>query len=564
MFVVFEGIDGSGKTTVSNRVAARLRESGLSVEHLREGGKFTSAVTQALREFGRDARNLALTPQAEFFLYTTRDVQLLDEMIRPAQGRADVIIADRFLYSAEILARFGRGLPESYVRPVLEAAAGGLQPDLVILIDVDPHLARARRQVAKILTPDRRPPSRKGLAGVGMQLRFAAGYHQLAAADPRRWAVADNEGDVETTVARVLSLIENAARQGVPAALDRWRAASTPPAPPPPISTPDEALDLFLKWIDARAIREPQVATYFLGGLWGRGIDDRRRQLVERAPEIVLAGLSGLDDAVSWELREALATRFPGRTARTLSRLSHKHPRARRLRAQLVGMAPVDVVASLEGIGDEEVWGLRDRIYSTAPDVVVGSTATMNDGRAWATRNRWLADRGGPAALASYEVARVACKSVTGVDDDAAWELRKAAREAAPIAALNSLALMTSERAWKWRRKFLKRAPKTVFGTLRGSDDARAWEMRDELAASCKEAIDSLQGLDGPGAWSLRERCADIWPSTVVKSMGPLASTPRGQALTQRQLVRHAQNISLLKHAAAIAVGANVVGEVVD
>jgi dTMP kinase len=564
MFVVFEGIDGSGKTTVSNRVAARLREAGLSVEHLREGGKFTSAVTQGLREFGRDARNLALTPQAEFFLYTTRDVQLLDEMIRPAQGRADVIIADRFLYSAEILARHGRGLPESYVRPVLDAAAGGLQPDLVILIDVDPHLARARRQVAKILTPDRRPPSRKGLAGVGMQLRFAAGYRQLAAADPRRWAVADNEGDVETTVARVLSLIENAARQGVPAALDRWRAASTPATPPPAISTPEEALELFLQWIDARAVREPQVAAYFLGGLWGRGIDDRRRKLVERAPEIVLAGLSGLDDAVSWELREALSSRFPGRVARTLSRLSHKHPRARRLRAQLVGMAPVDVVASLEGTSDEEVWGLRDRIYSTAPDVVVGSLATLGDGRAWATRNRWLADRGGPTALAGYDVARVACKSVTGVDDEAAWELRKAAREAAPISALGSLALMTSERAWKWRRKFLGRAPKTVFGTLRGSDDARAWEMREQLAATCKEAIDSLQGLDGPGAWSLRERCADVWPSTVVKSLGPLASTPRGQALTERQLRGHPGNVSLLKHAAAIAVGANEGNEVVD
>jgi dTMP kinase len=564
MFVVFEGIDGSGKTTVSNRVATRLREGGLTVEHLREGGKFTSAVTQALREFGRDARNLALTPQAEFFLYSTRDVQLLDEMIRPALGRTDVVIADRFLYSAEILARFGRGLPESFVRPVLDVAAGGLQPDLVILIDVDPHLARARRQVAKILTPDRRPPSRKGLSGVGMQLRFAAGYHQLAAADPGRWVVADNQGDVDATVARVLGLIQDAARNGVAAAVERWRAANSATTSPRTLSTPDEALEVFLQWIDARAAREPQVAAYFLGGLFGRGIDDRRRKLVERAPEVVLAGLSGLEDAVSWELRDALSARFPGRVARTLARLPHQHPRARRLRAALVGMAPIDVVASLEGIGDDEAWGLRDRIYSTAPDVVVGSTATLGDGRAWATRNRWLADRGGPAALATYEVARVACKAITGLDDEAAWQLRKAAREAAPIAALHSLLGVAGERSWKWRHKFLQRAPKAVFATLRASDDPRAWEMRERMAGTCKEAIDSLQGLDGSGGWALRERCADVWPSTVLKSLGPLASTPRGQALVQRQLQRHAGNISLLKHAAAIAVGANVVNEVVD
>src|SRR5262245_24999647 len=114
MFVVFEGIDGSGKTTISNRIAQMLRDGGGSVEHLREGGKFSSQVTQAIREFGRDARNLELTPHAEFFLYVTRDVQLLDEMTRPALGRAEVVIADRFLFSAEILARYGRGLDEDW------------------------------------------------------------------------------------------------------------------------------------------------------------------------------------------------------------------------------------------------------------------------------------------------------------------------------------------------------------------------------------------------------------------------------------------------------------------
>jgi len=79
-----------------------------------------------------------------------------------------------------------------------------------------------------------------------------------------------------------------------------------------------------------------------------------------------------------------------------------------------------------------------------------------------------------------------------------------------------------------------------------------------------QEAIDSLQELDGPSAWALRERCADLWPSTVVKSLGALAGTARGRELTERQLRRHGGNVSLLKHAAAIAVGANIrVGSVV-
>jgi dTMP kinase len=221
-------------------------------------------------------------------------------------------------------------------------------------------------------------------------------------------------------------------------------------------------------------------------------------------------------------------------------------------------------VASLEGIGDDEAWGLRDRIYSTAPDVAVASTLGLRDGRAWATRQRWLSDRGGLPALGTYEVARIACRAVTGLDDEAAWEWREAAWAAAPVAALGSLIGVFGERSWTWRQRWVAQAPKTVFTTLRGSDDARAWELRDRLASTCKETIDSLTALDGPAAWALRERCADLWPSTVVKSLGPLASTPRGRALVQRQLGAHADNISLCKHAAAIAVGANVLGAEVD
>ena len=72
MFIVFEGIDGSGKTTISNRVAKALRARGLRVEHAREGGRFVSSVTQAIRDMCRDARNLAMVPRAELLLYVAR------------------------------------------------------------------------------------------------------------------------------------------------------------------------------------------------------------------------------------------------------------------------------------------------------------------------------------------------------------------------------------------------------------------------------------------------------------------------------------------------------------
>ena len=74
MFVVFEGIDGSGKTTVSNRVVKRLGERGLSVKHVRAEGKFASSVTEAVRALARDVKNLELVPKAEFMLYVARKI----------------------------------------------------------------------------------------------------------------------------------------------------------------------------------------------------------------------------------------------------------------------------------------------------------------------------------------------------------------------------------------------------------------------------------------------------------------------------------------------------------
>ncbi len=558
MFVVFEGIDGSGKTTVSNRVAHRLRETGLSVEHLREGGKFASPVTQAIREFGRDARNLDLTPHAEFFLYVTRDVQLLDEMTRPALGKSDVVIADRFLYSAEVLGRFGRGLPEAYVRPVLDAAAGGLVPDIVVLIDIDPHIARARRRVAKILAPDNRPPSRKGLSGVGMQQRFRAGYREIAARDPARWVIIDNDQNLDATVERVFQLLQDVARAGAGPAIERLRRdeITAPHRTTSTLSEPAHALRAFLEMVDRRAEREPHVAAYLLSGLFGPSVDERRRAYANKSPDVIATGISGLTDAASWQLRQTLSTQVPVRVARSLSGLARLDPQAVALRKALVTVVPVEVMNSLDTADTDEAWELRERLSADHGDVVVASVSTIPSARAWQMRETWLAGLG--PRIAEYLNARVLCKSIAMLDDDRAWELRKVAREYAPVSVIASLVGMTSDRSWKWRERYLERAPKAVFETITESDDARAWQMREKMVEICKEVVNSIIGLDGSRAWRLREQYADLWPSTVVKSLGPLAASERGRKLVERQLRRYPENISVLKHASAIALGANL------
>ena len=562
MFVVFEGIDGSGKTTISNRVAKVLRERGLTVEHLREEGTFASKVTQGIRDFCRDARNMALSPRAELLLYVAREVQLADEVLRPALGRADVVIADRYLYTAEVLAQAGRDLPSDVTDPVLFTAAGGLWPDLVFLIDVDPSVARGRRKVAKILSPDRRPVSRKGLTGSGLQTRLRAGYRALAGRDSARWIVVENsDAELDQVVGAIVDAITRATidREAAMREVRARLASLAPPSGVTPVDGLRSALDAFLLWVDRRARSEPDLAAYVLAGMAGPRIDQRRVALAATAPRIVARGLRGLSDATSWQLRRLLVESAPNEVAASLTDVAAEASEAWAMRELLADVAPAEVAASLEGLDDETAWALRAELYPRVPEAVLASLALLDVPRAWELRTRWIAERGGPErAAGNYVRARALARSVTGIDSPAAWKLRKAARDAAPVAAIVSLSGLTGDKAWVWRERAVGRAPKAVLSTIAGMDDARAWALRTGTAMRCREALDSMIGLDHDTAWEIREACLEIWPPSVVKSLGVLVNGARGRELLDRALAGFAEQLSLLKQAAIIASGANL------
>jgi dTMP kinase len=86
-------------------------------------------------------------------------------------------------------------------------------------------------------------------------------------------------------------------------------------------------------------------------------------------------------------------------------------------------------------------------------------------------------------------------------------------------------------------------------------DDPRAWQLRDDVCLMAQEAVESVAGMDHPQAWRLRERCVDVWPGAAVRSLGPLALTPRGQTLLERQLVKHGGNLGVIRFAAGVALG---------
>jgi dTMP kinase len=145
LFIVLEGPEGSGKSTLAKPLAERMRSAGVEPVLVREPGG-----TRA----GEIARQAVLDPEhpvgavAELFFYLAARAELVATVIAPALAAGRVVLSDRFSLSTEAYQMIGRGLPPEVVHPANRAAAGGLRPDLTLILDLLPEIGRARQVAA--------------------------------------------------------------------------------------------------------------------------------------------------------------------------------------------------------------------------------------------------------------------------------------------------------------------------------------------------------------------------------------------------------------------------------
>jgi dTMP kinase len=536
VFIDFEGIDGSGKTTLSNLLASRLRRLGHKVAHAREGGELQSPIARRIRELTRDSRLLEMGARTEFFLNVARDAQQLEEVIAPALARGEVCISDRYLYSQLALSGGGRGLPLSELEPTCALASKGLWPDLVILVDVEPDLARLRKRLGKIREGRASDgDSRKGLVGAGLAVRVREAFLEMARKDPARWLIIENND-------QPLWVLEQRIVDAVVARLEGrdpqvQRIVPVSKGVPAPV-TLDSVEERFFQALDSLEVREPSLSVWMLGGLPGLAAHQRRLAAVERFPGLAVRSLLGLEDEASWALRELLAKVVPVDVASSLG--SSPSPRAMALREQLYPLASAEVLAGLKRNDSPEAWALRERgLQERKLAEVLQSLAGVEGPTAWSIREL------GVQKKLHGEVAR----SLTGLSGERVDALREALLPHDRLAVLRSTTGLDSPFASGLRAQLAGKALKLVLRSLTGLTTDESFALREHGAPQTKEAIDSLDGLDDPRAWRLREEYAERWPATVLSSLKGLPLSERAEALITRILSATPVRLPLLRNA---------------
>jgi dTMP kinase len=194
LFVTFEGIDRSGKTTQAGMLTEALGDEALGV---REPGGTPAG--ERVRELLKDP-SVELSPEAEALLFAAARSELVAEVILPALSEGKVVVSDRFLDSSLAYQGGARGLGIEDVERVNHFATRGLKPDLTFLLDLPPDEAASRAGENDRFEEE----------GAGLQEAVGAAYERLVRADPDRWQRIDARLPADDVHAQVLASVKAA------------------------------------------------------------------------------------------------------------------------------------------------------------------------------------------------------------------------------------------------------------------------------------------------------------------------------------------------------------------
>jgi|YelNatPaOPRAMG01_1025707.scaffolds.fasta_scaffold36645_4 dTMP kinase len=204
IFITFEGIDGTGKSTHARRLAAYLRKRGISTVLTREPGG--TQVGEQIRRLLLNPKITKMSSLTELTLMYAAREQHLEEIVRPALARGHIVISDRYNDASFAYQGYGRMLGVQTVRALDRIICGTTQPDLTLLLDLDPQTAleRARSRNKR----HRVKSTRFENHGLKFQKRVRAGYLALARQQPRRIRLVQADRPIVEIEAEIRKIVD--------------------------------------------------------------------------------------------------------------------------------------------------------------------------------------------------------------------------------------------------------------------------------------------------------------------------------------------------------------------
>jgi len=198
--IVFEGLDGCGKTTQLRLAHERLTALGVPCVTTRDPGG--TVMGEALREMLLSPEAAERPPQAELLLFCAARAELVRDVIRPALAEGKIVLSDRFGPSSVAYQGHAGGLGVEMAERLTDLATEGLQPDLTLIFDVDPEIAAAR--LAEM------PGGRDRIErrGLDFQRRVREGYLLYAQRHADRCVLLDAGPDETAVAAEVWAHLE--------------------------------------------------------------------------------------------------------------------------------------------------------------------------------------------------------------------------------------------------------------------------------------------------------------------------------------------------------------------
>jgi dTMP kinase len=187
-FITFEGIEGSGKSTVAAMISEKLERAGVGVLMTREPGG--TAVSEEIRKILLDPERPEISPRSELLMYLASRAQLVDEVIAPALRAGRVVLCDRFMDASVAYQGWARGLGEDLVERLNAFAVGDSVPDRTLVFDL-PVEEGFRRGPEKRQSDGLRVKDRLEREDLSFHERVREGYLRIAAREPGRVVVVD-------------------------------------------------------------------------------------------------------------------------------------------------------------------------------------------------------------------------------------------------------------------------------------------------------------------------------------------------------------------------------------